>query len=478
MKPTLPIEQLTAMAIDLGRRDFYAYCRFMVPKLYTQKHTYLREMCHTMQAFLSDEIKNKDGSVCNKLQVLAPPRHGKTVSIINLCQWALGHDPETSIIAVSYNEMLSGRQAKAVRNSIQERKVSYNRMVFSDFFPGSKIKDGDASMQLWSLEGSHFSYLATSPGGTLTGTGCKLLIIDDLVKNWYEANNEKILDEHWDFYQNTLLSRVEAGGKQILVNTRWASGDLSGRLLAAEADQWHVVQYKACIDESKQEMLADDILSFDEFDRRRKSGDAQLIAANYQQEPFDSIDKLYPGFKVYVPEMLPKGRTEAYFDTADEGQDYLAGATYVLHNNTAYITDIIYTQEPMEITEGQVAYMLFNAKTQKAWIESNNGGRGFSRNVERLCREVVGYTGCQFSWFHQGQNKVARILSTSTNVCNSIMFPADWQTRWPEFYRHVSSAGRTTKWTHDDAFDLLAGIVEKSIQGSQLSVSTSRPAGL
>jgi predicted phage terminase large subunit-like protein len=221
-------------------------------------------------------------------------------------------------------------------------------------------------------------------------------------------------------------------------------------------------------------MLAEDILSFEEFDRRRKSGDAQLIAANYQQEPFDAIDKLYPSFSVYTSEMLPDGRNEAYFDTADEGQDYLAGACYVVHNNTAYITDIIYTQDPMEVTEGQAAYMISTKKTQKAWIESNNGGKGFARNVERLCREIAKYSGCQFNWFHQGQNKVARILSTSTNVCNSIKFPHDWHTRWPDFYRHVTSAGRTTKWVHDDAFDLLAGIVEKSIQSNTIEVVKNR----
>lgn len=477
MKPKLPIEKIQAMAIDMGRRNFYAYCRFMVPKVYTESHTYLREMCDTLQSFINGSLKNKDGSECNKLQILCPPRHAKTLSIINLCQWALGHDPTLSIIAVSYNEALSGRQAKSVRNSIQERKATSDRLVFSDFFPNAKIKDGDASMQLWSLEGSHFSYLATSPNGSLTGLGCKLLIIDDLVKNWYEACNERILEEHWDFYNNTLLSRIESGGKQILVNTRWAERDLSGMLLATEPDQWHVVQYKACIDEEKKTMLAPDILSFEEYDRRRKTGDAQLIAANYQQEPFSSTDKLYPAIKTYHPGTVPQGRIEAYFDTADEGQDYLAGAVYVVSNNTAYITDLIYTQEPMEVTEGQSALMVSSNKCQKAWIESNNGGKGFARNVERICREISKYSGCQFSWFHQGQNKVARIMSNSTNVCNAVIMPNDWHIRWPEFYRHVTTAVRGVKWLHDDAFDLLTGIVEKSLETPRAIIS-KLPAGL
>jgi predicted phage terminase large subunit-like protein len=124
----------------------------------------------------------------------------------------------------------------------------------------------------------------------------------------------------------------------------------------------------------------------------------------------------------------------------------------------------------MEKTEISVPLMIQRVGTRESHIESNNGGKGFARNVERICREIAKYSGCQFSWFHQGQNKLARIMSNSTNVVNSIVFPDDWRDRWPEFHRHVTTAARGVKWTHDDAFDLLTGIVEKSIEGNTLRV--------
>jgi hypothetical protein len=78
-------------------------------------------------------------------------------------------------------------------------------------------------------------------------------------------------------------------------------------------------------------------------------------------------------------------------------------------------------------------------------------------------REVIGYTGCGVTWFHQGENKQARILSQATNVMNSIIFPHDWQERWPQFAKDTLGMSRMAKWIHEDNADMLTGIVEKSL---------------
>jgi predicted phage terminase large subunit-like protein len=403
-----------------------------------------------------------------------PPRFGKSTSVQLLTEWFLGKNPRKSVITASYNEMLSSRFSRAVRNGISEKKVSgSNRLVFSDWFPGIKIKDGDSSAQIWSLDGSFFSYLATSPGGTVTGVGASgLMIIDDLIKNAEEAYNLRVLDENFAWYSNTMLSRCEPGCKKIIIMTRWATNDIVGKLTTLEPGNWRVIKMPAKNDDGT--MLCDDILSAAEYEDRKNKTDPVIIAGNYQQEPYDNIDKLYGELKTYQPGMVPDGgRIEAYIDTADEGQDYLAGAVYRVVNNTAYVLDMVYTQDPMEITEGQAALMLSNNRCQVAYIESNNGGRGFSRNVERIMREIAKYSSCRVVWFHQGANKMARILSTATNVCNSVIMPHDWHERWPDFHRHVIMAGRNAKMTHDDFADMLAGIVEKSLTSAKVSVPST-----
>lgn len=460
-------EHLAGAMVDLARREFYYYCRFRMPKVYTEDRPHLRVLCDTLQEFIEGP---DEGLIIN-----LPPRHGKTLSAELLVEWYLGKNPESGVITACYNELLSSRFSKAVRGGIEEKKGSINRPVFSDYFPSVKIKAGDGAMQMWSLDGSHFSFLATSPGGTTTGIGCQLLIIDDLIKNAEESYNERILDGHDEWYNNTILSRLERKAKKLIIQTRWASMDLSGRLLSKEPDKWKLIKMPAMNNDGS--MLCESMLSRERFEDLKRTMDPVILAGNYQQEPFDSIDKLYGTLKTYQPGMIPVGKREAYFDTADEGSDYLAGACYTVANGTAYITDLVYTQDPMEVTEGQAAMMLSTSKTQLAWIESNNGGRGFARNVERVMREIAGYSGCQVKWFHQGQNKIARILATSTNVINSVIMPHDWKTRWPLFFDHVTRASRMTKMTHDDFADLLAGIVEKSLTKNTASVPTSNLRG-
>ncbi|MDL0354733.1 terminase, partial [Clostridioides difficile] len=90
---------------------------------------------------------------------------------------------------------------------------------------------GDSAMNLWSLENGYNNYLATSPTGTATGFGATILLIDDVIKNAEEAYNENVLEKHWDWFTNTMLSRLEEGGKIIIIMTRWSSKDLAGRAL-------------------------------------------------------------------------------------------------------------------------------------------------------------------------------------------------------------------------------------------------------
>jgi predicted phage terminase large subunit-like protein len=457
----LPGEVVQNTLVSLARRSFYAYCRVAVPAVYLPHRRHLVELCETLQAFIEDRLLGPDGQPVRKLMINLPPRHGKTLTVQNLCRWMLGHDPTESVITVSYNETLSGRMAKAVRDGIQEIKADPRRIVFSDVFAGVRVKDGDGGYQLWSLEGSHFSYLATSPGATITGIGARLGVIDDLVKNASEAFNERVLDEQWEWYVNTFLSRLEAGSKQLVIMTRWATRDLCGRLLALEPDAWHVIKMPAWDGEK---MLAPDVLSREEYLDRQTKTDPVVFAGNYDQEPFDSQDSIYPELKTYTADSLPVGgAVECYTDTADEGDDYLAGAVYLVHRNTAYVLDVLYTQDAMESTEVALAKMLTQHRCQLANIESNNGGRGFARNVERIMRESFGYSGCKVNWFHQSENKRARILSNSTSVVNSVIFPVGWENRWPLLYQHLRTMGRLSKWKRDDCADMLTGIVEKSL---------------
>ena len=99
-----------------------------------------------------------------------------------LSQWLFGRDPSEQIMTGSYNETLSTTFARAVRDGIAEERFDPSRIVFSDIFPQTRIKYGEAAAGKWALEGQYASYLATSPGGTATDFGARKLILDDLIK--------------------------------------------------------------------------------------------------------------------------------------------------------------------------------------------------------------------------------------------------------------------------------------------------------
>jgi predicted phage terminase large subunit-like protein len=362
----------------------------------------------------------------------------------------------------SYNETLSGTFAKQVRDCIAEKKTE-GITVYSDIFPDTRIKYGEAAAQKWALEGSQqANYLATSPTGTATGFGCNIMIIDDVIKNAEEAYNANTLEKLRSWFTDTMLSRTENGFKLIVIMTRWSNDDLAGFILANYQNVVHV-NYKAVQDDGS--MLCPEILSRKDYELKTLNMNKDIVAANYQQEPIDVKGRLYTKLKTYTETPKDdKGNSLFkyilnYTDTADTGGDFLCSICYGMYEGAYYILDVLYSKESMETTEPATARMLTTNNVGCAIIESNNGGRGFARNVERECKEL-GNRHTNIKWFHQSKNKEARILSNSTSVMNNLYFPVNWEDRWPDFARAIKRYQREGKNEHDDAPDALTGVYE------------------
>ncbi|MEK4513609.1 phage terminase large subunit [Paenibacillus sp. FSL K6-2524] len=445
--------------IELARREFFYFCQAMAPDFYKNDRQFLIDLCNEMQDFYESD---DDILIVNE-----PPRHGKSRTASMLAQWIFGKNQQEKVMTGSYNETLSTTFSKAVRNGISTIKADPNVIVYSDIFPQVKIQRGDGAMNLWSLEGGYNNYLATSPTGTATGFGATILMIDDLIKSALEANNADVLEKHWDWFTNTMLSRLEEGGKIIIIMTRWASGDLAGRALehfAQEKKKVRLLTMKALQDDGT--MLCDEILSRESYDMKVRAMGEDIAAANYQQEPIDIKGKLYSSFKTYekVPadangEPLFTG-IYSYCDSADQGDDYLCNIIWGVYLREAYVLDIIYTKQPMEITEPATAQALFDFQVNKERIESNSGGRSFARNVKRILETELKSNRTDVSWFHQSKNKVARITSNATWVMQHIYYPVNWRDRWPDYYKAMTSYQREGKNAHDDAPDATTGVAE------------------
>lgn len=440
--------------VELARRKFFNFCNLLQPKFYRKDRKYLVDLCNTLQDFY--EKDEEDILIINE-----PPRHGKSFTSQLFTEWVLGKNKDMQIMTASYNTDLSTGFSKKVRDNISMEKVDKYIPVYNDVFPHTKIKYGDSRMDRWSIEGSYNNYLATSPNGTATGFGCKLMIIDDVIKNSEEAHNSTIKEKHFSWFTDTMLSRLECGGKIIIIMTRWASDDLAGRILQWCKDtnkKYKHINMKAINDDNT--MLCDSVLSYNKALELKSLMGADIFSANYQQIPIDLEGRLYSHFKTY--ESKPNfNRISAYIDTADKGSDYLCCIIYGEYNNEAYVLDVVHTQAKMELTEGIVAKRLYENGVNKCKIEGNNGGEGFSRSVERILRERYNSNQCVISTFHQSKNKEARILSNATWIEEHIYYPINWNSKWQSYYEAMFNYQASGKNKHDDAPDATTGVAEQ-----------------
>ena len=136
----------------------------------------------------------------------------------------------------------------------------------------------------------------------------------------------------------------------------------------------------------------------------------------------------------------------------------------LLLEGEGYVLDVLYTDEPMERTELQTARMLYELRVSECIVESNNGGRGFMRNVERILWERYRWRGTRFTPRNQRDNKVARMLTQSPFVERHIKYPDDWKRRWPDYAQAMIRFQRKGRNAHDDAPDATTGLAE-AIQG-------------
>lgn len=488
MQTSLP-DVISDIKCAIATKSFWDFCQTLAPDFYKDDRPHLRKLCDTLDDFAKGKLLKPDGTPYKKLMINIPPQHGKTRTLIMFCMWLLGRNRKERIISCSYNDDTATDFSKYTRDGIQEQKQTEEGFVYSDIFPDIKIKHGTSSYSKWALEGEHFNYLGAGIGGSLTGKGGSVLIVDDPIKNAEEALNDKHLDKVWLFYTSTFLSRVSVEDDEpleIIVMTRWAKGDVCGRILgeykktaAPQKDDWYVVKMEAM---TNGEMLCPALHSRKRYDDMKAIMDKYIHLANYHNKPIDQQGVLYQrddgsGFKTYI--QLPhddSGRpvydmVKNYTDTADEGDDYLCSIDYWQYQGSAYVVNVIYTKSAMETTEIATAKMLLNDSVNRCVVESNNGGRGFARQVkekvkvlyydEETTHEVLPVV----TWFHQSKNKRARIISNSTAVMDKILLPLDWANRWPEFSDAVTTYKREGKNKHDDAPDALTGIIEKMKSG-------------
>lgn len=473
--------------------SFWDFCNSLAPDFYlSNKDTpHLYELCELLQAFYECRIirprlavkkklpwkvvQNKPSiphDVCNSLMINMPPQHGKTRTLILFSMWVFGKNNQERIIAGAYNNDVASDFGRYTRDGIAEEKNLENQLVYSDIFPNTKIKKGNSSYMKWALEGQFFNFLSTGLGGSVTGKGATIKIIDDLIKGIEEATNATHLEKVWLWYNGTFGSRNAANNQgesmEIMCFTRWSEEDPCGRLLAdpKERDNWYI-HLREAYDHKTDTMLCPAFLSKEKYMRLKhrylqNPVTALIFWANYHQKTVDEESRLYKRFSNYneLPEFKQYETTKCYIDTADTGQDYLCAIAFKMFMGKAYVIDLLYTQEGMDKTQGQVANFIQKNDIHECVIEGNNGGKEFAKIVKAYLTQNLGYPGCYMKTFKQTKNKQSRIYTMALTVQEDIVYPSDWAVRWPYYYTSMYKYQMKGKNEHDDAQDATTGVAE------------------
>lgn len=456
--------------------SFGAFALAVYPFLELQP--FHRAYYRVLEAFAAGRIR--------RLIVTMPPQHGKSVGATTLLPaYVLGLDPDLRVAIASYSGALASKFNRRVQRIVESRE-------YAALFPATTIKQGAKppgyirTADEVEVIGRRGGLLSVGREGSLTGNRVDCFILDDLYKDALEANSPIVRANCWEWYTSVVRTRMHNASRELIVFTRWHEEDLIGTLAAREPvveftrwaqldglspDTWLHLNFEALKTSPPTEVdprVPGEALWEGQQGRAlleaKRRLDPLQFESMYQGHPSSREGLLY-GLNFAEYDQLPHEivRRANYTDTADTGDDYLCSMSYAVDTDgTIYVTDLVYSREGMEVTEGLVADLLLRSDTRTAAVESNNGGRGFARAVQRLVPAV------RVEWFHQSANKEARILSNSATVLHTLRMPRGWNLRWPELYAHLTTYRRqfrANRW--HDAADVVTGIVEREVGGGR-----------
>ena len=465
----------------LGERNLLSFTRHTLPSFAPAPfHLAYYEV---LTRFALGEIK--------KLMITMPPQHGKSEGATRrLPAFVLGQDPDKRIAIVSYNAIKARKFNRELQRIMDDDR-------YYELFPQTLLA-GQASYQEQGRRSRNYarnsdeceivgyqgSFKTIGVGGSLTGEPVDMLIMDDLYKDASSAWSPVIRQNVADWYDTVASTRLHNDSQQLLVFTRWHMEDLAGRLLEQEGvydpienpQGWLLVSFPAIQNRppSEQDPRAEGEPLWPERHSLEKLLEIKgrsptVFESLYQQNPQPSQGLMYEEFTCYT-DLPSRSYSVAYIDAADSGADYLCALFYKEAEDGNYITDVLYTKDPMEVTETTLTYMLQQHQVERCHIESNNGGNLFVSNLQQRSWDT-GNRLTRFNPFHQNQNKTARIFAASASVQKLIKMPLDWKKRFPKFARDLTGYLRVGTNAHDDAPDALTGTIECRQPPKRVSVA-------
>lgn len=385
---------------ELARRSFEFFVREVTPN-YLMGWVH-RKICTELDQFLQDSLNGRSP----RLMIMMPPRSGKSeLASRKFPAYALGRYPDLQFIATSYSADLASRMSRDVQRCIESSE-------YTKIFPSTRLSSGrdgySRTTDLFEIVQHNGAYRSAGVGGGITGMGGNILVIDDPFKDRESADSPVQRLKVWEWYTSTLYTRLAPGGGILLINTRWHTGDLSGRLLEIaarkdedeHAEQWKIVSFPAIATQDEEFRKAGEPLHPERYDlpallRIKQAIGSRNWEALYQQNPVPDGGAIFleRWFKFWFHSDLPQTFDQMAISwdlafKAYDTNDYVAGTVWGKKGADFYLLDILHQR--LTFTQTLAAIRDLHAKWPKAkriFIEDAANGPAV---IDSLSRSIPG----------------------------------------------------------------------------------------
>ncbi|WP_440590480.1 phage terminase large subunit, partial [Morganella morganii] len=323
---------------EIARRSLHEFIRYINPEYITSHFS--ETVCASLDNFLVDMMSGK-----RPILILgAPPQYGKSDIVSRyLPAYFFGKYPDMRVAGLSYGKDLASDMNRDVQRIMMSEE-------YKALFPASCLNakrvvtveiEAKRNSETFEIVGRKGAYISQGIGGPLTGKKVDLGIIDDPIKNAKEALSPVTKKATWNWYISTFKTRLSKNSGEIIMATRWATDDLSGRVIDS-SDKAKVLAFPAI--NERGEALVPELHPIDSLLEKKALFGDYFWSAMYQQTPKPSGGTIFRDEWVnyYLPKDLPE-KFDKVIHSWDmtfkdsEGTDYVVGQVWGKRGANSYL---------------------------------------------------------------------------------------------------------------------------------------------
>ena len=401
------------------------------------------------------------------LNINIPPRFSKTeLAAVNFIARGVGMNPNANYLYITASDELRSQTSVSIRDIVSH---PYFKIMY-----GTELKKDQNGKNLWRTTQGGGLKTATI-GGQITGFGAGQMIdhadlvdeirtfegcivLDDINKTddseTENANNDKVSRVVF----NTIMSRKNSRDTPIInIQQRAGMSDVTSQFMDhyKENDRAEFMVMPVITDGIPLWEWKHNIEDIDELKNSPKT--KHIFETQYMQNPIPKEGLCFPKADMLYYDKLPEPDkweiSLAYGDPADAGLDNHSMPFAVISGGFFYVSDVIFTQDNLTAVKPRVISKLNQWKTDQAFIEANNHGAPYIRDL----RELV---DIQIGAIKNTTQKAFRIIAQEGFINLHFKFKrnVNADSEYDKFMRQVWRFTRDGKYKKDDAPDSLAGL--------------------